>query len=122
VEVAEFTRKHTANVHEALTEIRRIIEALIAKRDARRDGFIEVLRKAMVTKLGHDAEEVAKNLQKHGIPRTLAKRALEIAKQQGAFTIFSLVDALTRETQTVRYAGDRTELDQKVASLLALAA
>jgi hypothetical protein len=121
VEVAEFSRKHTANVHEALGEIRRIIETLIARRDERRDGFVEVLKKAMVTRLGNDAEEVAKNLQKHGIPRSLAKRALECAQRQGRFTIFSLVDALTRETQSVRYAGDRTELDQKVASLLSLA-
>jgi hypothetical protein len=32
VEVVEFTRKHTANVHEALGEVRTIIENLIAKR------------------------------------------------------------------------------------------
>jgi hypothetical protein len=120
-EVVEFSRKHTANVHDAFGEMRRIIETLVAKRDERRDGFVEVLKKAMVTRLGDDAEEVAKNLQKHGIPRSLAKRALESAERQGRFTIFSLVDALTRETQSIRYAGDRTEADQKIASLLALA-
>ncbi|ADB14986.1 hypothetical protein Psta_0295 [Pirellula staleyi DSM 6068] len=56
-----------------------------------------------------------------GIPRELAKKALEIASQQGRFTIFSLVDALTRLSQTVVYAGDRTELDQKIGRLLSLA-
>jgi hypothetical protein len=121
VEVVEFTRKHTTNVHEALGEMRRIIETLIAKRDERRDGFVDVLKKAMVARLGADAEEVAQNLQKHGIPRSLSKRALEIAKQQGSFTIFSLVDALTRESQSICYAGERTEMDQKVAALLSLA-
>src|SRR5690606_41200773 len=65
--------KHTANVRDGLNEIRRIIEGLIAKRDARRDGFVEVLKKAMTTRLGDDAEEVAKRLGQEGIPRNLAK-------------------------------------------------
>ena len=69
MEVVEFTRKHTANVREALAEIRRIIEALVAKRDERRDGFAKVVQKAMETKLGDDAEEVQKVLSQKGIPR-----------------------------------------------------
>lgn len=122
VEVVEFTRKHTTNVHDSLGEIRRIIEKLVAKRDERRDGFVEVLRKAAETKLGTDADEVLKNLAAHGIGRQMAKQALELAQQQGRFTIFALVDALTRLTGKIECAGDRTEADQKVASLLALAA
>jgi hypothetical protein len=122
VEVVEFKRKHTTNVHEGLDEIRRIIERLVAQRDARRDGFVQILRKAMTERLGDDAEEVAKVLAREGLPRHLAKEALEIAKQHGAFTIFAVVDALTRLTQKVRYAGDRAELDQKIGALLALAA
>ncbi len=122
VEVIEFTRKHTTNVHDSLGEIRRIIENLVAKRDARRDGFVEVIRKAATTKFGDNADEVLKNLATHGISRQLAKQALELAQQQGRFTIFALVDALTRLTGKIDYAGDRTEADQKVASLLALAA
>jgi len=121
VDVVEFTRKHTANVHDGLGEIRRIIETLVAKRDARRDGFIRVLTKAMQQSLGSDAESVAKELARNGIPRNLARDAIEIARQQGAFTIFALVDALTRLTQKVKYAGDRVEADAKVASLLSLA-
>ena len=35
VEVFEFTRKHTANVHESLGDIRRIIEGLVETRDNR---------------------------------------------------------------------------------------
>jgi hypothetical protein len=121
VEVVEFTRKHTANVRDGLGEIRRIIEGLVARRDERRDGFVELLKKSMVEKLGNDAEEVLKVLNREGIPRGLSKQALELAKENGAFTIFSLVDALTRLTQQVQFAGDRVALDAKVASLLALA-
>jgi hypothetical protein len=122
VEVAEFSRKHTANVHESLGEIRRIIEALVARRDERRDGFVKVIARAMQERIGNDAEESLKALLQNGIPRSLAVEALEIAKQQGRFTIFSLVDALTRATQKSRFAGERVEADAKVSSLLALAA
>lgn len=121
VEVVEFTRKHTANVREALGEIRRIIETLAAKRDERRDGFAKAIEKAMQTKLGDDAEEVKKVLAQQGIPRGLAKKALEIAQEQGRFTIFSLVDALTRLCRDLENAGERTEADQKVGQLLQLA-
>jgi len=122
VEVCEFTRKHTANVHESLGEIRRIIETLVERRDERRDGFVKVISKAMHERLGDDADEAYKNLLENGIPRSLAVEALNIAKQQGRFTIFSLVDALTRVTQKARFAGDRVEADSKVSSLLTLAA
>ena len=121
VEVVEFTRKHTANVRDGLLEIRRHIESLVAKRDARRDKFADVLRKAMQTRLGSDAEEVAKELTKHGIPQHVIKEAMEIARAQGGFTIFALVDALTRLTQRVTFAADRAEADYRAAQLLSLA-
>jgi len=35
--------------------------------------------------------------------------------------VFAIVDALTKLTQKMPFAGDRVELDQKAASLLALA-
>jgi hypothetical protein len=121
-EVVEFTRKHTARVGEALADIRRILLELVEKRDARRDGFVQVVRKAMDTTLGSDAEEVEKLLGKQGITRDLAKRALEVAKEHGRFTVFALVDALTRIAQETKYVGDRNEADQKAARLLALVA
>ncbi len=121
VEVVEFTRKHTANVHECLGDIRRIVEALVAKRDERKDGFARVIRKAMETKLGSDADEVMETLAKQGVTKTLAKRALELAREQGRFTIFALVDALTRIAGEEKNAGDRVSADQKAAKLLALA-
>lgn len=122
VEVVDFSRKHTANVRECLSEIRRHIEQLVEKRDRRRDGFARVMANAFKTRLSGDAEDVAKVLSSHGIPRDLGQRALKLAEEAGRFTIFSVVDALTRLAGEYQYAGDRTELDQKAGSLLALAA
>ena len=76
----------------------------------------------MREKLGDDAEEALKELAKNGIPRGLAKEALDIAKQHGRFTIFALVDALTRLAGQMVNAGDRLEIDAKAAQLLTLAA
>lgn len=118
VNVVELTRKHTAGVGNVLTDIRRTLQELVA----RRDGFVKVIAKAMREKLGDDADEVLKELAVNGIPRQYAKEALEIAKHKGRFTIFSLVDALTRIATQMVNAGDRLELDAKAAQLLALAA
>ena len=119
-EVTSWTRKHTAKVGDGLSEIRKIIAGLVEKRDQRKDGFLKVVRKAMETKLGTDAEEVMKELTKKGFTRAVAKKAAEIAQENGRFTIFSIVDALTRMSQEAEYAGDRIEADQKASSLLQL--
>jgi histone H3/H4 len=121
VEVVEFSRKHTANVHDAFTQIREIVERLVAKRDERRDGFARVIRKAMETQLGGSADEVLKVLSAKGITRSVAKEALKVARQQGRFTIFALVDALTRMSRRMKFAGERTDADARAASVLALA-
>jgi hypothetical protein len=120
-QVVEFSRKHTANVYEALSEIRRAIEALVYKRDERRDGFLKVVKTAMETKLGDDAEEVQLILSQHGVTRGLAKEAIAIAQEKGRFTIFAMVDALTRIAGRMVNAGERLGVDQKAAQLLALA-
>jgi hypothetical protein len=122
VEFVELTRKHTAGVGSVLTDIRRSIDSLVRRRDERRDGFVKVMSKAMKEKLGDDADGVLKELANNGIPRQLAKDALEIAQRQGRFTIFALVDALTRLAGRVMNAGDRLEIDAKAAQLLAMAA
>ncbi|MFC1601295.1 DUF932 domain-containing protein [Candidatus Sumerlaeota bacterium] len=122
VEVIEFKRKHTANVGDSLSEIRGIVESLVHKRDSRRDGFVQVMRKATEKVLGADGDEVIKVLTRNGIPRSLSKEALKIAEEQGCFTIFSMVDALTRLAGQIKNAGDRNEIDQKASALLALAA
>lgn len=119
VEVVSFTRKHTAKVGDGLSEIRRIIASLVEKRDARKDGFYQAIQKAMASATG-DAEETLKLILKQGINRKVAKQALELAQQQGRFTIFSVVDALTRLSQSEQFAGDRIEADQKASQLLEL--
>lgn len=120
-EVHEFSRKHTAGVRDGLTEIRAMIETLVRYRNDRRDGFVRIMQHAMRERLGHDAEEVTKVLASHKIPKHLVKDALEIARRQGGFTIFSVVDALTQLTQQVTFAGDRTELDARIGKLMNLA-
>jgi hypothetical protein len=120
-DVCQFSRKHTANVRDALVEIRRMIEQLIAKRDERTDAFVALIDRAMDTKLGSDAEEVEQALRQRGIPATLAKQTLESVPPWEDFTVFSAVDALTRLARNERNAGARVVADQKAATLLALA-
>lgn len=122
VDVTEYTRKHTTNVHEALSNIQHMLARLVEMRDQRRDSFATVIKKAMGTDLGSDAEDVMKVLRSHGIQKSVAQEALKIARQQGKFTIFSLVDALTRLAREQKNAGDRTEADVKASTLLTLAA
>lgn len=121
-EVVELTRKHTGKVGEALADIRKVVAALVEKRDARRDGFVSVIKKAMETTLGADAEEVLKVLSQQGVGKALGKRAVELAQAQGRFTVFSLVDALTRMAGEFTNAGDRLQADQEAAKLLELVA
>ncbi|MBI1902927.1 MAG: DUF932 domain-containing protein [Planctomycetia bacterium] len=121
-EIVEITRRHTGRVRDALTEIRQEISELVARRDQRRDGFARVIAKAMNTTYGQDAEEVQKLLTKAGIGRALAERAIKWAPDYGGFTIWGVVNALTRLTSEARFAGNRVEADQKAASLLQLVA
>ena len=122
-EVVEFTRKHTGKVGEALGDIRRIVEGLVEKRDARRDGFVAVMRKAMETKLGDDAEEAMKVLARKGIAKALAKRALEIAEAKGTGSPSSPWSMPSPGSPgELEFAGDRTAADTKASALLALAA
>jgi hypothetical protein len=121
IEVTEFTRKHTAKVHDSLDFIRQHVEQIATKRDERRDGFVNAIQKAMRAKLGSDEEEVLKALLKNGLPKNVAAEAMKIAREKGKFTIFSIVDALTRMAGKLPNAGERTELDMKAASFLDLA-
>ena len=92
------------------------MKTLVAKRDARRDGFATLTRQAMQTRFGDDAGEVEKLLAKSGFSRPLAQ------ERTSRFTVFSVVDALTRMARELANAGDRTDADQKASKLLALAA
>ena len=124
VEVAEFTRKHTTNVGESLLEIRRHIETLVSMRDSRRDAFAKTIGNAMQQVLGEDTKKVVEKLReipKFDLRESLLTEALASARQHGRLTVFSIVDALTKLSQRVRYAGDRLELDRQAARLLMLA-
>ena len=59
-------------------------------------------------------------LTKHGITRQAAKNALEIGRHEGRFTVWAIVDALTRVAGEYEFAGDRTESDQTASGLLQL--
>ena len=119
--VDRFSRKHTANVHEALGEIRGMIEGLVAKRDERKDAFSRMIADSMGTKLGNDAEEAVDALAKHGLSRKLAGEVVTVAQQRGPLTVFSVVDALTRRSQQLTFAAARANADQQAARLLSLA-
>lgn len=121
VEVVSFSRKHTAKVGNALFEIRLIIERLVQQRDLRRDAFVKSVRTAMETRIG-DAEETLKALSGRGLPAKLLKDAITaVGAESGRFTVFNMVDALTRGTRKFANAGDRIEQDARIGSLLALA-
>jgi hypothetical protein len=123
VEVVDFARKHIGDVHNALGDIRRHVETLVNKRDERRDGFAKAITKAMREKLGDDADEVLKALVKHGIGQGLGKQAIRLVEERKErFTIFAVVDALTRLARELPNAGDRTEADDRASKLLSLAA
>jgi len=120
-EVVDWSRKHTGDVTEGLESVRRITRELLKKRDERKDGFVEAIRKAMGTRVGVDSEACLNVLSRKGIKRTLAKKALEMAAQQGGFSVWCVVDALTRLAQETQFVGARTEVDEKASQLLQLA-
>jgi hypothetical protein len=122
IEVVNFSRKHTAKVGGALFEIRLILERLVQKRNERRDAFARSMQSAMDTKIGNDAEETLEALGKRGLPTKLLKDAVQtVARESGRFTVFAMVDALTRSTRALRFAGDRIEQDARIGALLSLA-
>jgi len=122
IEFKEFTRKHTGQVHDSMKTIRGIIEALVKKRDERKDRFAAVIKKAMETKYANDGEETLKLLTTTGFSRLLAKKALELAREKGRFTIWAVVDALTQLAREHKHAGTRADADHRAARLLEMAA
>jgi hypothetical protein len=122
IEVVELKRRHMGNIQDALLDIRNAIWQLVDKRDERRDAFARGILLAMNTTLGQDAEEVHKVLGKHGVSSRLAEQAVELAGPQTPYSVFAIVDALTKIAGRYDNAGDRFVVDQKAAALLSLAA
>ena len=121
IEVVELKRRHIGNVQEVLADLRETICQLVKKRDERRDSFAHGIRLAMETPFGEDAEEVHKLLGKHGVSSRLAEQVVQTVGQRTPYTVFGIVDALTRIAGRYENAGDRLVVDQKAASLLSLA-
>jgi hypothetical protein len=122
IEVVELKRRHIGNVQEALDDVREAIAQLAKKRDDRRDSFVSGIKLAMQTPLGEDAEQVRETLRKQGIGPRLAEQAIGLVPPWQTYSVFSIVDALTRIAGRYENAGDRLLVDQKAASLLSLAA
>ncbi len=121
-EVVSYRRKHTANVVEAVEDIRLLLRRLVQIRDERKDAFAKAIGKAMVTSLGSKKEDAGEALSKHGIGAGYIKAALEaMSNQSNQFTVFQAVDALTRLTGSLSNAGDRATQDAKIGRLLSLA-
>jgi hypothetical protein len=122
MEVTTFSRKHTANVHDALPEIGDMLEQLVKSRDHRRDAFVRQMTAAQTTVVGTDFDETMKALNGNGIPQNTIREALNMVTASGSrFTVFALVDALTRISGRIRHAGDRAAIDSRIGRLLTLA-
>ena len=121
VEVVELARKHTKNVGDSLDEIRRLIDGLALKRDQRRDGFAKHIALAMKTKLAERPEEVLPALLNAGLSKGLAAKAIAAVPDGKDYTVFALVDSLTRISGQQQYAAERLAIDVKAARLLSLA-
>jgi hypothetical protein len=121
-EVVSYKRKHTANVVDALGEMRMILRQLVNKRDERKDAFAAAIKQSMSTSLGSTLEDATKALSGFGIGVGHVKAAVEsMATQSGGFTVFGAVDALTRISRQIVNAGDRAAYDSKIGAILSLA-
>ncbi len=120
--IASYSRKHTANVGNAVDDLRFLLKRLIQTRDSRKDAFTATIKQAMATSLGSTSDDVAKALNGFGIAAGYIKDAVEMmATQSSGYTVFKAVDSLTRITGRISNAGDRAEQDSKVGRLLSMA-
>ena len=91
-------------------------------RDQRRDAFVRQMTVAQTTVIGSDRDDTMKALAGKGIPQNSIREALNMVAASGSrFTVFALVDALTRISGRIRHAGDRAEIDSRIGRLLTLA-
>ena len=68
------------------------------------------------------SDDAHKLLAQHGISSRIAEQVVQLAGQRTPYTVFGVVDALTRIAGRYENAGDRLVVDQKAASLLSVAA
>ncbi len=118
IDVNEFTRKHTSSVRDGLGEIKRMIESLVDVKTQRQEQFMAKIKQAQQDKLGSDVDEVTKLLRKQGIPMSMIRNAAKVVGKN--HSAFAWVDALTRASGRIQFAGTRSAIDQKIGSLLTL--
>ena len=118
-DVNEFTRMHTSSVRDGLGEIKRMIESLVDVKTQRQEQFAAKIKQAKKDKLGDDVDEETKLLRKQGIPMSMIKNAAKVVGKN--HSVFAWVDALTRASGRIEFAGARSAMDQKIGSLLTLA-
>ena len=118
-DVNEFSRKHTSSVREAIGEIERMITSLVAVKTQRQEQFAAKIRASKQQQLGRDLDEVTKLLRQQNIPLGMIKNAAKVVKDD--HSAFAWVDALTRNSGLIKFAGARAALDQKIGGLLSLA-
>lgn len=117
-----YSRKHNAQVETALENIRQLMRRVVDSSSARKDAFAKALACAQRTKLGSCSEEVIKVLRSCGIGVSYVRPAVAaMADKSDGYTVYNVVDSLTRLTGRLVNAGDRFAQDSKIGQLLALA-
>jgi hypothetical protein len=122
VDVVEFSRKHTANVHEALAEVRQLIERLVTKREP--TSATASCRSS--TRCEHSIRRgprtrPVKVLGRHGIPRKSGHQRPGTGSQVRSVVHLSVVPPLTEMVSRYRGRRDRTTLGHQDSLLLSLA-
>lgn len=118
-DVSELTRKHTSSVRDVLGEIERMLSALVSIRTQRQEQFAATIRDAKQKQLGRDGDEITKRLRQQGIPMGMITNAAKVVGKNRS--TFAWVDALTRSSGLIEFAGTRAAIDQKIGGLLSLA-
>ena len=119
-EVTEITRKHTGRVRDALSANPPSHRAVDAKSRRSQGPFCQNNRQGHGETCGQDPQEAQKLLVDAKCTRSLATRAVQIAQKAGPLTIWSMVNALTQLSRESKFAGSRTEIDQRASALLDL--
>ena len=96
-----------------------MIVSLVAVKTQRQEQFAAKILSSKRQKLGRDLDEVTKLLRQQNIPMGMIKDAAKVVNEN--HSIFAWVDALTRSSGLIKFAGARASLDQKIGSLLSLA-
>lgn len=121
--IVYYGRKHTANVKEALTDIRLRLKHLVQTKDARKDAFYTAMAAATKKSLGSTPEDLARSLSRFDLGSNMIQESVkDIATSSKAFTLFNTVDSLTRISGRIANPGNRNDLDCKIGKLLTYAA